>query len=77
MSTGRGLITEREREILQAGPDAEGVSDNHYYNVRHRIRERLNMLPQDVATLREHYPEAAEELEETVEEEKRGEPQPA
>lgn len=82
MPEGRSLLTEREREILQQGRDSEEYSDNRWYNVRHRIRERMDELPEDLEVLEEHYPEVYAQLVELIAEEaardgRDAEPQPA
>lgn len=66
MAEGRSLLTDTEREVLQQGPDGEGVSSDHYYNVRHRLRERMDKLPGDLAVLKESYPEVWEAICEEV-----------
>jgi len=64
MADGRALLTDREREIL-AG-DADDVSDNYRYKVESTARQRVRQIEQDVAVLREHYPEIFAELQNTV-----------
>lgn len=63
MPEGRPLLTDREREILREGKE-EAPSDNRWYNVRHRIKERVRDFPEDLEVLQEHYPEVYAELEE-------------
>lgn len=65
MPEGRSLLTEREREILEGGKEA-APSENRWYNVRHRIRERMAELPEDLEVLEEHYPEVHAQLEELL-----------
>jgi len=64
MADGRALLTDREREIL-AGDD-DDVSDNYRYKVESTARQRVRQIEQDVAVLREHYPEIFAELQNTV-----------
>lgn len=62
---GRALMTEREREII-AG-NAEDVSDNYRYKVKSLVRNRVRKrFGEDVAVLREHFPEVFAMLEEDV-----------
>lgn len=69
MGKGRSLLTDREREILRNGKESEEYSENRWYNVRHRVRERVEELPADLEILREHYPEIYADLVEAVERE--------
>jgi hypothetical protein len=55
----RGLLTEREREIISGEAD---VSDEYYYSVVSRIRRKIDNLDRDVDLLREHHPDLYEEL---------------
>ena len=59
----RGLLTEREREILSGDAD---VSDNYRYRVVSRIRTKLETLEKDVAVLEENHPDLYSELLEIV-----------
>ena len=59
----RGLLTEREREILSGSAD---VSDNYRYRVVSRIRTKLDTLEEDVAVLKENHPDLHNELREIV-----------
>lgn len=63
MADGRALLTDREREILAGDAD---VSDNYRYKVESTARQRIRQIEQDVAVLREHYPEIFAELQNTV-----------
>jgi len=63
MADGRALLTDREREILAGDAD---VSDNYRYKVESTARQRVRQIEQDVAVLREHYPEIFAELQNTV-----------
>lgn len=55
----RGLLTDREREILAGEAD---VSDNYRYRVVSRTRTKLNALETDIEILEEHHPELLEEI---------------
>ncbi|TYL37441.1 hypothetical protein CV102_17705 [Natronococcus pandeyae] len=59
----RGLLTEREREILSGDAD---VSDNYRYRVVSRIRTKLETLEEDVAVLEENHADLHSELQEIV-----------
>jgi len=62
MSTGRGILTEYERECL-AGEHAK----QREYESRSRIRSRLEgPLAQDIEHLKEHDPDLLKELREVV-----------
>ena len=61
---GRGLLTPREREIITGEAD---VTDNHRYQVRYTLRERIDELSTDVELIMEHDQEIREGLEEAVE----------
>jgi hypothetical protein len=64
MAKRRALLTEAEREILAGERD---VKDNYRYSVESRVRTRIrDELPGDVETLREHYPEIFEAIQEVV-----------
>lgn len=55
---GRGLLTDREKEVLSGEAD---VTDNYVYKVESVVRNRLrNQLSDDVEFLKEHFPEAYE-----------------
>lgn len=73
MPEGRSLLTDREREILAQGKESSEYSDNRWYNVRHRIRERMDELPEDLEVLQEHYPEIYAELQQLIAEERASE----
>ena len=52
---GRALLTEREREILS---DEADISDNYRYKVQSTVRNRIRKrLGEDIAFLKEHFPE--------------------
>lgn len=55
----RGLLTDREREILTGRAD---VSKNYVYQIRHRVRAKIERLETDVEILIEHQPDLAQEL---------------
>lgn len=59
----RGLLTEREREVLRGEAD---VSENYINQIRYRVREKIGRLETDVGLLVDHHPDLAEELNETV-----------
>lgn len=59
----RGLLTEREREILQGDAD---VSDNYRYRVISRVRTKIENLEDDVRILHGNQDELFEELQEAV-----------
>lgn len=52
---GRGLLTDREKEIIRGQAD---VSDNYEYKVKSIVRNRVRkQLGDDVEFLQEHFPE--------------------
>jgi hypothetical protein len=59
----RGLLTEREREILQGEAD---VSDNYRYRVVSRIRTKIENIDEDVEILSEEREDLVKELREAV-----------
>lgn len=59
----RGLLTEREREILSG--DAE-VSDNYQYRVVSRVRTKIENIEEDVDLLSANREDLLEELREVV-----------
>jgi len=59
----RGLLTEREREILRGETD---VSDNYRYRVVSRVRTKIENLEEDVGILSENRSDLLEELREVV-----------
>jgi chaperonin cofactor prefoldin len=59
----RGLLTEREREILSGEAD---VSDDYRYRVVSRVRTKIENLEKDVNTLSENHNDLLEELREVV-----------
>lgn len=60
----RGLLTAREREILRGEAD---VTRNYLYQIRSRVRQKIEALATDIEVLRDHQPELFEELVETIE----------
>jgi len=59
----RGLLTDREREIIQGEAD---VSDDYRYRVASRIRNKIDRIESDVSILEEHRADLLEELQEVV-----------
>jgi hypothetical protein len=59
----RGLLTEREREIISGDAD---VNDEYYYSVVSRVRRKIDNLAKDAELLQEHHPDLSEELREAV-----------
>ena len=59
----RGLLTEREREIIEWDAD---VSDNYRYRVVSRIRTKIENVDEDVEILAENREDLLEELREVV-----------
>lgn len=59
----RGLLTEREREIIRGNAD---VSDNYRYRVVSRIRTKIENIDEDADILAENREDLLEELREVV-----------
>ncbi len=59
----RGILTEREREILRGDAD---VSDNYRYRVVSRIRTKIDNMDDDIDILAENREDLLEELREVV-----------
>ena len=59
----RGLLTEREREIIRGDAD---VSDNYRYRVVSRIRTKIENIDEDVEILADNREDLLEELREVV-----------
>ncbi len=59
----RGLLTDREREIITGEAD---VSDDYRYRVASRIRNKIERIEGDVSILEEHRADLLEELREVV-----------
>jgi hypothetical protein len=59
----RGLLTDREREIVNGEAD---VSDDYRYRVASRIRNKIERVEGDVSILEEHRSDLLDELREVV-----------
>lgn len=59
----RGLLTEREREILSGDAD---VSDNYRYRVVSRIRTKIENIDEDVEVLADSREDLLKELRNAV-----------
>jgi hypothetical protein len=59
----RGLLTEREQEILRGEAD---VSDNYRYRVVSRIRTKIENINEDVEILSDNREDLLEELRDVV-----------
>jgi hypothetical protein len=59
----RGILTEREKEILQGEAD---VSEDYEYRVVSRIRSKIEKVEEDIEVLKEHDSDLADELRDTV-----------
>jgi hypothetical protein len=59
----RGLLTEREQEILTGDAD---VTENYRYRVVSRVRSKIDAVDSDMAVLAEHRPDLLDELREVV-----------
>ena len=59
----RGLLTEREREIIRGDAD---VSDNYQYRVVSRVRTKIENIDEDVDILAENRGDLLEELRDVV-----------
>lgn len=59
----RGLLTEREREILRGEAD---VSDNYRYRVVSRIRTKIENIDEDVEILSDNREDLLKELRDVV-----------
>jgi hypothetical protein len=59
----RGLLTDREREIIKGEAD---VSDNYRYRVASRIRSKIERVDEDVDILETHREDLLEELQDAV-----------
>lgn len=63
MTSYRGLLTDRERHVLSG--EAE-VSRNYVYQIRTRVRDKIDRLAEDIRILEAHHPDLFKELEEVV-----------
>jgi len=63
MTESRGLLTDREREVLSGKAD---VTQNYVYQIRSRVRKKIERLATDVEILDEHHTDLAEGVRETV-----------
>ena len=61
--TERGLLTDREREIIKGEAD---VSDGYRYRVASRIRNKIERIEGDVSILEKYRSDLLEELRESV-----------
>lgn len=59
----RALLTVREQEIIRGDAD---VTDNYYYRVISRVRDKIGRLEQDLEVLNENHSKLANELREAV-----------
>ncbi len=59
----RGLLTEREREIIRGDAD---VSDNYRYRVVSRVRTKIENIDDDVDILADNRKDLLEELRNVV-----------
>ncbi|WP_458190819.1 hypothetical protein [Haladaptatus sp. NG-WS-4] len=63
MARTRALMTETERKYITREED---VSDSKRYQAIARVRDRLEVLEQDVDALAEHHPKLLGELRDVV-----------
>jgi len=61
--TERGLLTDREREIIEGKAD---VSDDYRYRVASRIRNKIERIDEDVDILEENRDDLLKELREVI-----------
>lgn len=59
----RGLLTDREREILSGEAD---VGDSYYYRVVSKVRKKISRLAEDRDILDEYHETLSEELDDAV-----------
>jgi hypothetical protein len=59
----RGLLTEREREIIKGEADVE---KNYQYRTISRVRNKIERVGEDAEILSEHRDDLLEELREVV-----------
>lgn len=60
MATYRALLTDREREILSGEAT---VSQNYVYQIRSRVRDKIDRLGDDIEFLEAHQSDLYERLE--------------
>lgn len=63
MTEYRGLLTDREREVLSGTAD---VTQNYIYQIRSRVRDKIEQLATDIELLDEHHPDLAAELRDAI-----------
>ena len=63
MAGDRGLLTDREREILTESAD---VSDNYRYRTISRIRNKIERIERDTEILADTRPDLLEDLRNAV-----------
>jgi hypothetical protein len=63
MGTYRAILTDREREILTGEAD---VSREYVYQIRTRVRNKIDRLAADVEILEEYQPDLYEELQDAL-----------
>jgi len=63
MGTYRAILTEREREILTGEAD---VSQDYVYQIRTRVRNKIDRLAEDVDILEEYQPDLFAELQDVL-----------
>jgi len=59
----RGILTEREREIISGDAD---VSENYRYRVASRVRTKIDNLDDDIEILAQNREDLLEELRDVV-----------
>lgn len=64
----RGLLTDREREILQS--DGEDVTEKYYSVVVTRVRNKIQIVERDLDALEKH-DTLADELRQIIDDEER------
>jgi hypothetical protein len=59
----RGILTEREKEILRGDDD---VSESYEYRVVSRVRSKIEKVEEDMEVLEEHDSDLSDELRDAV-----------
>jgi hypothetical protein len=59
----RAILTDREKEILRGEAD---VSEKYYYRVVTRVRQKIELLEEDLEVLDENHDTLGDELREIV-----------